>query len=272
MALGGNPVFNSKSFRSQTNPNAMGGMATAQQSQATMSAQELQDLYSQRSAGPADTGRMSYNDVVTKTVMCFAVLVVGAVVGWQLPGLMLPAVLIGLVLGLVNSFKKEPSPALILLYAGVEGVFIGGLSGVLESMYKGIAVQAVAATLSVFAVTLVLYRSGKYRATPKMTKMFMIAMVGYLVFSLVNLGMMMFGVTEGMFGLRSGWIGLAIGALAVLLATYALVLDFTSIEEGVRNGAPEKYSWTAAFGLTVTMVWLYVEILRIIAIIREMAE
>ena len=274
MAIGGNPVFNSKSFRSQTQPGSAGPGTTLAYpgQQADMSPQQLQDLYSQRSAGPAETGRMTYGDVINKTVFSFALLLVGALVGWQLPGLMLPAVLIGLVLGLVNSFKKEPSPALILLYAAVEGVFIGGLSGVLESLYPGIAVQAVAATLSVFAVTLALYRSGKYRATPKMTKMFMIAMIGYLVFSLVNFGMMMFGVTEGMFGLRSGWIGLAIGALAVLLATYALVLDFTSIEQGVRNGAPEKYSWTAAFGLTVTMVWLYVEILRIIAIIREMSQ
>ncbi|MEE1619919.1 Bax inhibitor-1/YccA family protein [Zafaria sp. Z1313] len=266
MALGGNPVFNSKSFKEQMRPQGVSGAAVAQQS--TLSAQQLEELYNQRSAGPAETGRMSVNDVVTKTLMCFGVLLIGAVVGWQLPGLMLPAVLIGLVLGLVNSFKKEPSPALILLYAGVEGVFLGGLSGVLETMYPGIAVQAVIATLSVFAVTLVLYRSGKYRATPKMTRMFMIAMGAYLVFSLVNLGLVLFGVTEGMFGLRQGWLGLAIGALAVLLATYALVLDFTSIEEGVRNGAPERYSWTGAFGLTVTMVWLYVEIIRIIAILR----
>jgi uncharacterized YccA/Bax inhibitor family protein len=266
MALGGNPVFNSKSFREQTHP-AAGATALAHQSQ-QLSPQQLQDMYNQPAARPSQMGRMSYNDVVTKTVFCFGLLLVGAFVGWQVPALMLPGLLVGLVLGLVNSFKREPSPALILLYAAAEGLFIGALSGVLDAIYPGIAVQAVAATLSVFAVTLGLYRSGKYRATPKMTKMFMIAMVGYLVFSLVNFGLTMFGAVDGMFGLRSGWLGLAIGALAVLLATYALVLDFTSIEEGVRNGAPERYSWTAAFGLTVTMVWLYVEILRIIAILR----
>ncbi|MBG6084000.1 Bax inhibitor-1/YccA family protein [Zhihengliuella flava] len=274
MALGGNPVFNSRNFREQTGAaqnghSPAGGVAVDPRQQGqTLSPEQLQQMYTQPSAGPAQTGRMTYGDVINKTVLCFIGILAGAVVGWQLPGLMMIGLIAGLVLGLVNAFKKEPSPVLIMLYALAEGLFIGGLSGVLEGMYPGIAVQAVIATLSVFAVTLVLYRSGKYRATPKMTKMFMIAMAAYAVFSLVNLGLMLFGVTDSMFGLRSGWIGLAIGALAVLLATYALVLDFTSVQQGVEQGAPAKYSWTAAFGLTVTMVWLYVEILRIIAILR----
>ncbi|GHD09544.1 Bax inhibitor-1/YccA family protein [Zhihengliuella salsuginis] len=265
MALGGNPVFNSRNFREQTGG---GGVAAGPRQSQDMSADQLRDLYSQRSAGPAETGRMTYGDVINKTIFCFLGILAGAVVGWQLPGLMLIGLIVGLVLGLVNSFKKEPSPVLIMLYALAEGLFLGGISGVIDNLYPGAAMQAVLATLSVFAVTLLLYRSGKYRATPKMTRMFTIAMGAYLVFSLVNLGLMMFGVTDSMFGLRSGWIGLAIGALAVLLATYALVLDFTSIQRGVEHGAPAKYSWSAAFGLTVTMVWLYVEILRIIAILR----
>ncbi|RZU62116.1 Bax inhibitor-1/YccA family protein [Zhihengliuella halotolerans] len=264
MALGGNPVFSSRNFREQTG----GGVAAGPRSSQDMSADQLRDLYSQPSASPAQTGRMTYGDVINKTILCFVGILAGAVVGWQLPGLMLIGLIVGLVLGLVNSFKKEPSPALIMLYAVAEGLFLGGLTGVLNAQFPGIATQALAATLSVFAVTLVLYRSGKYRATPKMTRIFMIAMGAYLVFSLVNLGLMMFGAIEGMFGMRDGVLGLVIGALAVLLATYALVLDFTSIQQGVENGAPAKYSWSAAFGLTVTMVWLYVEILRIIAILR----
>ncbi|GAA3701655.1 Bax inhibitor-1/YccA family protein [Zhihengliuella alba] len=267
MALGGNPVFNSRNYREQTGRAGNGAAVDAHQAQG-MSVDQLQDLYNRPAAGPAETGRMTYGDVINKTIFCFIGVLAGAVVGWQLPGLMLIGVIAGLVLGLVNAFKKEPSPVLIMLYALAEGLFLGGLSGVIDGMYPGAAIQAVAATFSVFAVTLVLYRSGKYRATPKMTRMFMIAMGAYLVFSLVNFGLMMFGAVDGMFGLRSGWLGLAIGALAVLLATYALVLDFTSIEQGVRQGAPAKYSWSAAFGLTVTMVWLYVEILRIIAILR----
>ncbi|GAB3657258.1 Bax inhibitor-1/YccA family protein [Zhihengliuella somnathii] len=274
MALGGNPVFNSRNFREQTGAgqygsNQPGGVAVDPRQQGqTLTPEQLQQMYTQPSAGPAQTGRMTYGDVINKTVFCFIGILVGAVVGWQLPGLMLIGLIAGLVLGLVNSFKKEPSPVLIMLYALAEGLFLGGISGVIDSLYPGAAMQAVLATLSVFAVTLLLYRSGKYRATPKMTRMFTIAMGAYLVFSLVNLGLMLFGVTDSMFGLRSGWLGLAIGALAVLLATYALVLDFTSIQRGVEHGAPAKYSWSAAFGLTVTMVWLYIEILRIIAILR----
>lgn len=266
MAPGGNPMFQSKAFREQMRP---AGDSNTQRTAEPMSAQSLQDLYDAPSAGPAQTGRLTYNDVVSKTVLMFGALVITAVIGWQIPALMLPGVLIGLVLGLVNSFKREPSPVLIMLYAAAEGVFLGGISRVIDDLYPGAAVQAVIATFSVFAVTLALYRSGKYRATPKMTKMFFIAMGAYLVFSLVNLGLMLFGVTDSMFGLRSGWLGLAIGALAVLLATYSLVLDFTQIQRGVEQGAPAKFAWTAAFGLTVTMVWLYVEILRIIAILRE---
>lgn len=268
---GGNPLFNSKTFQSDARGGTVGfGTAAAQQTvqQNQMSAQQLQDMYNQPAAGPLQTGRMTINDVVAKTLICFALVIIGAAVGWQLPALMLPAVIIGLVLGLVNSFKREVSPVLVALYAAAEGIFLGGISGVFESMYPGIVMQAVLATFSVFAVTLVLYRSGKYRATPRMTKMFMIAMIGYLVFSLLNLVLMLTGAVDGMFGLRSGWIGLAIGALAVLLATYSLVLDFTQIQEAVAHGAPEKFAWRCAFGLTVTMVWLYVEILRILAILR----
>src|SRR5690606_7783483 len=105
----------------------------------------------------------SYNDVIAKTVMTLGLVLVGAVVGWMMPALMLPGAIVGLVLGLVNSFKREPSPALILLYAAAEGLFLGGISQVFEQMWPGIASQAVLATLCVFAVTLALYASGKVR-------------------------------------------------------------------------------------------------------------
>jgi uncharacterized YccA/Bax inhibitor family protein len=179
------------------------------------------------------------------------------------------AALVGLVTGLVNAFKREPSPLLISVYSVSQGVFLGGLSAMFELRWPGIVFQAVLATLSVFAVVLALYRSGKVRATPKMTRIVLIAMVGYLVFSLMNFVLMITGVVDGAFGLRSGWLGIAIGVIAVLLASYSLVMDFTAIEEGVRAGAPERYSWTAAFGLATTMIWLYVEILRILAIFQQ---
>ena len=188
--------------------------------------------------------------------------------------LMIVGVLGGFVLGLVNTFKKQPSPALILAYAGLEGLFLGGLTRVLDGMYPGVGLQAVIGTLSVFAVTLLLFKSGKVRATPKAMRFFMIAMIGYAVFALVNMVMMMTGATDSMFGLRTEVVimgiplGVFIGLLAIGLAAFSLIMDFTSIEAGVQAGAPQRFSWTAAFGLTVTLVWLYVEIIRLLAILR----
>src|SRR5690606_17620602 len=112
-------------------------------------------------------------------------------------------------------------------------------------------------------------------ASKKATKVFLVAMLGYLAFSVVNLILMMTGVTTGMFGLRSVEIipgvplGAVLGILVVLMAAYSLVLDFDSIKTGVERGAPRIYGWTAAFGIMVTVVWLYLEILRLIAIFRN---
>ncbi|XKH55594.1 Bax inhibitor-1/YccA family protein [Citricoccus nitrophenolicus] len=296
-----NPVFNSKNFQEQMHSgDGRGGAATqqapgwyqggsrgqAQQGQAQQgyfgqqgqkapqgqqyTPEQLEQMYAQPAAGPADTGRMSYNDVIAKTVITLLLVVAGAAVGWNMPALMLPGAIVGLVLGLVNAFKREPSPVLILLYAAAQGLFLGGISGVFEQMWPGIAVQAVLATLCVFAVTLALFASGKWRVSKKSVKIFMVAMIGYALFSVVNLFLMLFGVTDAMFGLRGEFplLGLGIGLLAVFLAAFSLIMDFTAITQGVKAGAPQKYSWSAAFGLTVTLVWLYVEILRILAILR----
>lgn len=291
MALGGNPIFNGKNFRGATQappvPQAPYGHAPygqqpygqapyGQQAYGqphNMTSEQLQQMYSQPAAGPADTGRMTFDDVIVKTAACLGVLLAGAAVTMFVSMglaslLMIVGALGGFVLALVNTFKKQPSPALILAYAGLEGLFLGGLTRVLDTMYPGVGLQAVLGTLSVFTVTLLLFKSGKVRATPKAMKFFMIALVGYALFSVVNLVMMMTGLTSEPFGLRSGIIGVAIGILAIGLAAFSLVMDFTSIEEGVRNGAPQRFSWTAAFGLTVTLVWLYVEIIRLLSILR----
>ena len=246
-------------------PNAYAGAGQS------MSPDQLANMYQQPSATPADTGRMTYASVINRSAVVFGLIALGAIVGWTVfnPILYFGAALIGLVTGLVNAFKREPSPALISVYAAAQGVFLGGLSRMFDSMAPGVAFQAILATLSVFAVVLALFRSGKVRATPKMTRIVLVAMVGYLVFSLVNFVLMITGVVDGAFGLRSGVLGIAIGIIAVLLASYSLVMDFTAIEEGVRAGAPERYSWTAAFGLAATMIWMYVEILRILAIFSQ---
>jgi len=227
-------------------------------------------MYNAPSATSVDTGRMTYEDTITKTTVLFAVLLAGAAVGWIAPGLAIIGALVGFVLGLVNSFKREPSVPLIVAYAAFEGLFVGGISRIFEMQpaYSGIAVQAVLATLVVVGVVLALFRSGKIRASAKATKIFMIAMVSYLAFSLVNFGLVIFGVLDSPFGLRGGIIGLIVGALAVLMASYSLVLDFDFIQRAVRSGQPRKVGWQAGFGLMVTVVWLYVEFLRIFAILR----
>src|SRR5699024_1564437 len=234
-------------------------------------------------AGPAQTGRLTYDDVIMKTIGVLAVVVVAAVGSWFLmpSAMVVPAMVIGalggFVLGLVNVFKKEPSPALIIAYAAFEGVFLGMISGLFETMFPGIVVQAVLATFITFGVTLALFKSGKVRVTPKFKKVMMIGLISYGLFCLINLCVMWFTDVGGAFGVRrmeisfmgfSIPLGALIGAVAVLLAAMSLIMDFDQICQGVRNGAPRKYAWSAAFGITLTLVWLYVEFLRILAILR----
>jgi uncharacterized YccA/Bax inhibitor family protein len=267
-----NPVFNnSPAFSPRASTAAQ---LVRSSTPATMSAQELTELYSQPSATPAQTDRMSYEDTIVKIAVSFGILAVGAIVGWMLPALFLPAMIVGFVLALVNIFKKKPSRALVLSYAAVEGVFVGGISSFFETSFPGIVSQAVLGTLVVVGVTLALFASGKVRASAKATKVFLVAMVGYVAFSLINVVLMMTGVSQGPFGMRSMEIipgvplGVIIGILVIIMAAYSLVLDFDSIKTGVERGAPRAYGWTAAFGIMITVVWLYLEILRLLAILR----
>ncbi|MDP3949655.1 Bax inhibitor-1/YccA family protein [Microbacterium sp.] len=295
-----NFAFNNPAFQKQdprnvaTYPGAAGaqGAQTASLAHAGMDAAanaQLEGMYAAPPAGAIETDRMSVEDTVWKTAGLFAILLVTAVVGWvwTLGGVsvdpragvsMLPMIVGGLggfVLAMIITFtsRKKVRPALIFAYAAFEGVFVGGISAFFELLYPGIVVQATLATVAVVGVTLALFASGKIRASKKMTKIFMIAMVGYLVFSLLNLVLMWTGVNQNAFGLRSVEImgiplGLIIGVLVVFMAAYSLVLDFDQIQQGVRNGAPRVYGWVGGFGIMVTVVWLYVEILRIIAIAR----
>lgn len=272
MALGGNPVFRGKNFRSAVS--TAPPVPPSPYGQSVMTADQLDELYRAPSAGPAQTGRISYDDVIVKTLACLALVVVGAAVTLAMPaglrlGLMILGGIGGFVLALVNTFKREPVPALILAYAALEGLFLGGLTALIDYAGKGLGVQAVLGTFAVAGVTLFLYRSGKVRATPKLARFFLIAMGGYLAFSVLNLVLMLFGVVQNPWGLRSGMVGIGIGLVAVVLAAISLIFDFNSIEDAVRLGAPRQVSWTAAFGLTVTLVWLYTEILRLLAIFNS---
>ncbi|MCA5923902.1 MULTISPECIES: Bax inhibitor-1/YccA family protein [Curtobacterium] len=284
------PGFDQSPAFNDQGRNAWGGGAgqqqagwgqTPRQAQGGMTPEQLQYMYDRPAASTVDTDRMSYEDTIVKTLLAFGVLLVGAVAGWNLPPIVwVVGALVGFVLALVNTFKKKPSPGLILTYAFFEGLFVGGISNFFQTAIPqadGIVAQAVFGTLGVFFVTLLLFRSGKIRATPKATRFFIIAGVGYLAFSLVNMVLMLTGVTDSAFGLRGITIfgiplGVLIGIFVVVMAAYSLVLDFDQIKTGVERGAPRIYAWTAAFGLIVTVVWLYIEILRILAILASNRE
>jgi uncharacterized YccA/Bax inhibitor family protein len=256
-----NPVFGrSEQF-------ARGGYASFDTR--TPTAGELQDMYGAPSATSIDTGRMTIDDVVMRTASLFTVLVVTAGATFALIepgqfGLVIGAAIVGLVLSLIISFSKTIRPPLMFAYAAVEGVFVGGISLAFNDAYPGIVVQAVIGTLAAFGAMLALYRFKVIRATPKFQRMVLIAGAGYLAFGLINL---VVALVSGHSAYQSPF-GFLIGAFGVALASLFLILDFDFVEQGIRNGLPERYAWTAAFGLVVTLVWLYIEILRLLAILR----
>ena len=244
----------------------------------------LEAQYQAPSATNADMRRMTYDDVIIRTAGMFAVILATGALSWSLVtneatrGLGVMAMFAGaigsLVLGLVNSFKREPSPALILAYAAFEGLMLGGVSGVMEARYEGIVVQAVLATLATFGAMLAAYSYGGFRVQGRFRRVVVVATFGYMIFSLINFALMMTGMTTGAWGLRSLTImgiplGVPLGILAVILASFFLAIDFESIENGVRNGLPQRYAWAGAFGLVVTLVWLYVEFLRLLSYFRD---
>jgi len=262
-----NPAFRNEAFHEDR-------FATAPD----LSAEELQARYEAPAAIRPGDDVMTIQDTVVKSVATFAVLLLGAGVGWvfaAVPGIWVGAALVALVLGFVNAFKRVPSAPLVLLYSAAEGIFVGGLSGLLEAQFHGIVSQAVIATFVVVGVTLALFASGRIRASARATKVFLIALVGYGLFSLLNVILMVTGVSTDPWGLRTGVtlfgipLGVLLGVLAVLLGAYSLVLDFDFIQRGARNGLPRVYGWQGAFGIVVDVVWLYTEILRLLAIARR---
>ena len=225
---------------------------------------------------------LTIDDVVTKTGITLGVLSLVAVVSYFLvgtsPGLAMPFTMVGalggLALVLVATFgRKQDNPAIVLSYAALEGLFLGAISWVFGNVIvSGVSAgalitQAVLGTLGVFAGMLVVYKTGAIRVTPKFTRMVVAGLFGVLALMLGNLVLAMFGVGggEGM-GLRSG------GALAIIfslvcigLAAFMFLIDFDTADQMIRAGAPEKAAWGIALGLTVTLVWLYLEILQLLS-------
>jgi uncharacterized YccA/Bax inhibitor family protein len=223
----------------------------------------------------AGGARLTINDVIVKTFMVFAVVVVFAVVGWNtvetMPWVMWVSLVIGLVLGFVNALKKTPSPILVLLYAVFEGVFLGGISNwyntlALSNDYEGIVLQAVIATMTTFGVMLALYLTGVIKVTKKFQSILLVAAVSYLLIGMASLVAALFGVGGGWGFYGIDGLGLIICVLGVLIASFFLLLDFEAISQGIKMGAPERESWRMAFGLLVTLIWIYLEFLRLIAI------
>jgi uncharacterized YccA/Bax inhibitor family protein len=233
------------------------------------SAGDLQDMYNRPAYAPP-ARFMTLDDVVTKTAITLGVVFITGALAWifNLGGLAIVGALVGFVLALVISVKQSTSPALILSYAAAEGIFLGAVSRVFNDAYPGVAIQAVVGTAGVFAGMLFVYKTGAIRVTPRFTRWLLGALIGVVVLMLVNLIASFF--TDGGLGLRDGG-ALAIGfsLLCIGIAAFTFLLDFDMIDRGIKQGAPERFAWYAAFGLTVTLVWLYLEILRLLSYFRD---
>ena len=221
----------------------------------------LEAAYAAPSAGGVSTGRMTIEDVVMRTATLFLVLLAVGLVsyGANNGGLAAIGIFGGFILAMVNTFKKSVSPALVIAYAAFQGLALGGISRYYNDIYPGIVSQAVLGTLCAFGGILFAYRSGKIRVTPKFTRIMLGALVGYMVFALVTI----------FTGRPGGATGTLIAVAAVALATFFLVLDFDQVEKTIAAGAPRNESWRCAFGLMVTLVWLYLEVLRLLSILRN---
>jgi uncharacterized YccA/Bax inhibitor family protein len=220
-------------------------------------------------AAPPAVQPMTIDDVVVKTVTLLGITGLSATAAWLLvpDALVGPAwigaAVVGLVLGLIISFSRMANPALVVTYAVVEGAFVGLVSKTFESFYDGIVLQAVIATFGVFFLMAVLYRARVIRATPKFVRGMIAVMAGLFAVMLINFVLALFGFNTG---LRDGG-ALAIGfsIVCIIVASLSFILSFNEVEEGVRMGLPQRYSWTAAFGILVSLIWLYLEVLRLLS-------
>lgn len=245
--------------------------------------------YGQPPMAPAQ-GRLTIDDVVVKTGITLGAVLVTAVInyfiGWMVdPGLAMVLTFVGaiagLILGLVIGFKGSTNPALILAYAALEGLFVGGFSFILEaqlvtagvsnSSTGSLAVPAIFGTMFVAGTMLALYKFKVIRVTNTFVKVVSAAAIGFFVLILANFLLSFF--IDGGLGLRAASpLGLIVSAVAIVIAAAVLAIEFKNVDDAIAMGMPEKFSWQLAFGLTVTLVWLYIEILRLIWIIKTLFE
>lgn len=228
-------------------------------------------------ADSVDRGQMTYDDVVVKSLMCFGLLVAGAVVGWMagviVPGLALLAALglcaVTLVLGLFVRFSKKVRPGAIIAYSLIEGFVLGALSFAFETLYPGIVVLAVMATLVVIGVTLAAFSFGFVRNSKTLTRVAVLGSVAFAIYYGVSFLLAVTGTVDmtlvrniTVFGIP---LGVIIGVLAVFIGVLCLVRDFDAVKVGVNAGVPVKYSWLCTFAIMTDVIWIYLEILRILS-------
>ncbi|MFG2870867.1 Bax inhibitor-1/YccA family protein [Streptomyces sp. NPDC048338] len=223
---------------------------------------------------------MTIDDVVSRTAMTLGTVVITAALSWfLLPvdeanigksyGIAIGAALVAFVLAMVQSFKRKASPAIILAYAAFEGVFLGVISAAVSTYISpGVVAQAVLGTMAVFAGVLIAYKMRWIRVTRRFYGFVMAAAIGFVLLMAVNALFSLFdGAGDGL-GFRSGGLGILFGVIGIILGACFLALDFKQVEDGVTYGAPREESWLAAFGLTMTLVWIYLEMLRLLSILQ----
>jgi uncharacterized YccA/Bax inhibitor family protein len=217
----------------------------------------------------ADSRPITVDDVVTKTaITAGAAIVAGALTAWSgLYALALPGFIVGLVVSLIIIFKQSSNPALVLTYSIAEGVALGAIGGVFNLRFPGIAFQALVGTVGVLIGMLVVYKTGAVKVTPRFTKWMMGALVGAVVLSLVRFVAGIFFPGSPLN--QGGMLGILISLALIGVAAFSLLLDFDMADQAVRSHAPAKFAWYIAFGLMTTLVWLYIEILRLLSFLRS---
>lgn len=226
---------------------------------------------------PPAAAPMTMDDVIVHTAATLGTVAVTAVLSWLLLpvdeanvgrsyGIAVGAALVAFVLSMVQSFGRKPVPALILGYAAFEGVFLGVLSSVVSTyIAAGVVEQAVLGTFAVAAGVLVAYRMGWIRVTRAFTGFVAAAATGFVLLLLADALFSAFGAGNGL-GFHSGSLGAVFGIIGIVLGAAFLAMDFKQVEEAIAHGAPREQSWLAAFGLTTTLVWIYLEVLRVLSI------
>jgi len=216
---------------------------------------------------------MTLNGTLNKTLIMFGLLLISGTFSWNLTkslavnpmALIIGGAIGGLAVAIFTVMKPEKSPILAPVYALLEGLFVGAISAKFAMFYSGIVMQAIGLTLSILFIMLVLYRSGVLKATPKFKKGVFIATGGVAFFYIINLIAGFLGGGISLFNL--GWMGIGISLVIIVIAAMNLIMDFDMIEKGIDSGQPKYIEWYASFGLMVTLIWLYLEILRLLALI-----